>query len=157
MEKNILEDVIESISQKQYKKHQVRFRVSSDYQENNFLSKNIQVRETLHRTPDMIFIGELIHKETVKAFFFLLKCGLRCSLATCHGESPELIIQRWIEDDEIPPNSITNLDVIVQIAKTKFGRRVIRISEIEKIKEDKDNFKIIDIFLRRSRNGFIID
>ncbi|MFX1452392.1 MAG: ATPase, T2SS/T4P/T4SS family [Promethearchaeota archaeon] len=150
-----LEDVIESIKQFTYGKHQVRFHVSSNSQDNNFFSKSSQVRESLHRTPDMVFIGELIHKETVKAFFFLLKTGLRCGLGTCHGESPELIIQRWIEDDEIPHNSMNNLDVIVQIAKTKFGRRVIRISEINKFSQNKDNIEIVNLFLRDPENDLL--
>ncbi len=149
-----LEDVIESITQYKYGKHQVRFHVSANSQENTLFSKKIQVRESLHRTPDMVFIGELIHKETVKAFFFLLKTGLRCGLGTCHGESPELIIQRWIEDDEIPYNSIKNLDVIVQIAKTKFGRRVIRIAEIGNNKQ-KNNIEIVNLFLRDPENDIL--
>ncbi|MFX0142388.1 MAG: ATPase, T2SS/T4P/T4SS family, partial [Candidatus Hodarchaeota archaeon] len=150
-----LEDVIESIIQYKYGNHQVRFQVSSNSQENDFFSKNVQVRESLHRTPDMVFIGELIHKETVKAFFFLLKVGLRCGLGTCHGESPELIIQRWIEDDEIPYNSIKNLDAIVQIAKTKPGRRVIRIAEIGENKEKSSNIEIVNIFLRDPENDLL--
>ncbi|MHA1380324.1 MAG: ATPase, T2SS/T4P/T4SS family [Candidatus Helarchaeota archaeon] len=143
-----LEDVIESIDQFSFGKHQVRFNITSKLQKNNLMSKSIQVRETLHRTPDMVFIGELIHKETVDAFFFLLKTGLRCGLGTCHGESPELIIQRWIEDDKIPQNSIKNVDAIVQIAKTKFGRRIIRISEIGDSNKENKNYEIKNIFLR---------
>ncbi|NVM01094.1 MAG: CpaF family protein [Candidatus Helarchaeota archaeon] len=150
-----LEDVIESIAQYKYGKHQVRFHVSSNSQENKFFSKNIQVRESLHRTPDMIFIGELIYKETVKAYFFLLKTGLRCGLGTCHGESPELIIQRWIGDDEIPQNSIKNLDVIVQIAKTKSGRKVIRIAEIGINEQNNDNIEIVNLFLRDPENDLL--
>jgi len=150
-----LEDVIESINQSKFGKHQVRFNVSSNLKEEDLFSKSIQVRETLHRSPDMIFIGELIHKETVKAFFFLLKTGLRCGLGTCHGESPKLIIQRWIEDDGIPEDSIKNLDVVVQIAKTEFGRRVIKIVEIGEDKKNGNQFKIKNIFLRDPKNDTI--
>ena len=159
-----IEDVIESIDQTAFEVHQVRFQVDSNLSNSeNYSTKSYQVKECLHRTPDVIFIGELIHSNSVESFFFLLKVGLRRCLATAHGESPELIVERFIYDDHIPLQLIGNLDLVVQINRiNKNGqiiRRITRICEIKK--ESKINFNeekgelqrsthlnFIDIFLR---------
>ncbi|MHA1321910.1 MAG: ATPase, T2SS/T4P/T4SS family [Candidatus Helarchaeota archaeon] len=155
-----IEDVIESIDQSIYNIHQVRFQVNPiDIISNNFINKSFQVKECLHRTPDLIFIGELIHSKSVEAFFFLLKVGLRRSLATAHGESPELLIERFIYDDKIPSILIGNLDIIVQMNRIihdgRTIRRVSRITEIiKKVSlNDAENSIITfnDIFLRNAK------
>ncbi|MHA1650966.1 MAG: ATPase, T2SS/T4P/T4SS family [Candidatus Helarchaeota archaeon] len=132
-----IEDVIESIDQSSFGVHQVRFQVDPIPKSSKYYSqKSFQVKECLHRTPDSIFIGELIHSKSVEAFFFLLKVGLRRCLATSHGESPELIVERFTYDDNIPPSLIGNLDVIVQMKRLSNGnkiiRRVTRITEVKK-------------------------
>ena len=142
-----LEDVIESIPQINMGKHQIRLKVKE--LSNQFFSKQYQVRESLHRTPDIVIIGELIHSETIKAMFFLLKVGLQCTIGTCHGTSPDLIIERWKEDDGISPISIGNLDILIHIGKTRKGRRVLRISEIiKKEMNGKIEISIQNIFER---------
>ncbi|MHA1131682.1 MAG: ATPase, T2SS/T4P/T4SS family [Candidatus Helarchaeota archaeon] len=163
-----IEDVIESIDQSPFGVHQLRFQVNPIIgTSENYSNKSFQVKECLHRTPDLIFIGELIHPKSVKSLFFLLKVGLRRCLATAHGESPELMIERFIFDDQIPPSLIGNLDIIVQLSRINFGgrtiRRVTRITEIKKkpqigINEtnlqDKatPNITFNDIFLRDSKS-----
>ncbi|MHA1230401.1 MAG: ATPase, T2SS/T4P/T4SS family [Candidatus Helarchaeota archaeon] len=146
-----IEDVIESIDQKNLSKHQVRISIKSflgDF--NQYNSKEFQVRESLHRTPDMIYLGEMISKNAVQAFFFLLKVGLRCGLCTCHGEDPELMLRRWMIEDNISPNSIQDLDLIVQISKTNdingINRRVIKISEVSLA--NNNELKLINTFIR---------
>lgn len=158
-----IEDVIESIDQTAFEVHQVRFQVDSNLSNpENYSTKSYQVKECLHRTPDVIFIGELIHSKSVESFFFLLKVGLRRCLATAHGESPELMIDRFIFDDKIPPSLIGNLDIVVQMNRIDFGgrsiRRVTRITEIKKKTHTEFNkisnilqdasITFIDVFLR---------
>ncbi|MHA1696566.1 MAG: ATPase, T2SS/T4P/T4SS family [Candidatus Helarchaeota archaeon] len=149
-----IEDVIESIDQKDISKHQIRISTKNfagDLKNNT--SKAFQVRESLHRTPDMIYLGEMISKNSISAFFFLLKVGLRCGLCTSHGEDPELMIKRWMIEDGISINSVQDIDIIVQISKindvNQIKRRVIRISEIKF--DDTNNFKLVDIFKRNSK------
>ena len=136
-----VEDVIESISQTSFGAHQSRYLVESIEEEGSkvgrskhYKTKGQQVRECLHRTPDQIFIGELIYPEAVRAFFFLLDVGLRRSLATAHGESPERMVERFIHHDGIEPTLIKNMDIIVQLNKFTLNgqlvRRVTRITEI---------------------------
>ena len=132
-----IEDVIESNDLSAFGIHQVRFQVNPNEENSeNYLAKSFQVKECLHRTPDEIFIGELIHSKSVESFFFLLKVGLRRCLATAHGESPELIVERFAFDDHIPPKIIENLDIIVQMnridIKGRTIRRVTRITEVKK-------------------------
>ncbi len=159
-----IEDVIESIDQHAFNIHQVRYQVTPPLGNTEIYSaKSFQVKECLHRTPDAIFIGEIIYPESAHAFFFLLKVGLRRCLATSHGESPELMVERFLYDDHIPAPLIENLDIIVQMNRTTVGgkiiRRVTRIVEIEKkihnnnfnenFNENKiNNFTFVDIFTR---------
>ncbi|TFF86414.1 MAG: hypothetical protein EU551_01665 [Promethearchaeota archaeon] len=145
-----IEDIIESIDQKS-DKHQLRISTKSLTRiEESYYTKESQVRESLHRTPDMIYLGEMISKSSIRAFFFLLKVGLRCGLCTSHGENPDLMIKRWMIDDGISINSIQDIDIIVQISKIndidKVKRRVIRVSEV--IFDENNNFKLIDLFIR---------
>ncbi len=167
-----IEDVIESIDQSAFGIHQIRFQVNPNEENSeNYLSKSFQVKECLHRTPDEIFIGELIHPKSVESFFFLIKVGLRRCLATAHGESPELMVKRFIFDDQIPVSMIENLDIIVQMNRINVAghiiRRVTRISEIKKEKETNYNKEIelikqpnlpnfLDIFLRDSRTDQLL-
>ena len=167
-----IEDVIESIDQSAFGIHQIRFQVNPNEENSeNYLSKSFQVKECLHRTPDEIFIGELIHPKSVESFFFLIKVGLRRCLATAHGESPELMVKRFIYDDRIPASMIENLDIIVQMNRINFAghilRRVTRISEIKREKEtdyDKKNDMIkqdnlpdfLDLFLRDSKTDQLL-
>jgi len=167
-----IEDVIESIDQSSFGIHQVRFQVDSEIKSSeNYSSKSFQVKECLHRTPDTIFIGELIHSKSIESFFFLLKVGLRRCLATAHGESPELIIERFIYDDHIPLTLIGNLDIVVQMNRINMNgqiiRRITRIIEVKKenkldiyekiryFSEDL-NLDLINIYLRKPENDKLI-
>ncbi|MHA1694616.1 MAG: ATPase, T2SS/T4P/T4SS family [Candidatus Helarchaeota archaeon] len=151
--KMYIEDVIESIDQSEISQHQIRISVKlqNNFENLNF-SKEFQVREALHRTPDMIYLGEIINSSSVNAFFFLLKVGLRSGLSTSHGETPELIVKRWMIEDQISINSIKDLDIIVQLARVndvnKIKRRVIKISELEF--DDNNNYNFISFFKRNA-------
>lgn len=167
-----VEDVIESIGQTAFGSHQSRYQVESIPTSSNiFSSKAFQVKECLHRTPDAIFIGELIHPESVEAFFFLLKVGLRRCLATAHGETPELMVKRFIYDDHVPFMLIGNLDIVVQLRRiNKAGetfRRVTRITEIkekaqiefnanEDISQNLSNISYNDIFIRNAEKDQLV-
>ncbi len=83
-----IEDVIESIDQSPYGVRQSRYQVNPDPESSeNYSSKAYQVKETLHRTPDGVFIGELIKSDSVQAFFYSLEVGLGRCLATAHGST----------------------------------------------------------------------
>ncbi|MHA1402149.1 MAG: ATPase, T2SS/T4P/T4SS family [Candidatus Helarchaeota archaeon] len=142
-----IEDVVESLPQFLYGKHQMRFKLSRRDHVHEETTKSYQVRETLHRTPDIVIIGELIHTETIHAFFFLLKVGLQSCLGTCHGTNSNLIIERWLEDEQIPKTAIGNIDLIIQMGKTDLGRRVIKIDEVAKM-ERTGEIKINTLFHR---------
>jgi type IV secretory pathway ATPase VirB11/archaellum biosynthesis ATPase len=170
-----VEDVIESIDQSPFGTRQSRYRIESiEENSDQYSTKAYQVKECLHRTPDSVFIGELIHADAVNAFFYLLKVGLRRCLATAHGESPELMVKRFIYDDNVPATLIGHLDIVVQLEKipkqSQFIRRVTRITEIkenldiEQIQFNKteNNQQIlpklsyIDIFVRNPENDQLI-
>ncbi len=154
-----IEDVIESIDQSAFDCRQSRFQVSPDAEAADYYSsKAYQVKESLHRTPDSVFIGELIKADAVNAFFYLLKVGLGRCLATAHGSSPELIVKRFIHDDKIPPILMGNLDILVHLKKIKHGGRILRrVTRITEIKDETptnvtttDDVKIsyLDVFVR---------
>jgi type IV secretory pathway ATPase VirB11/archaellum biosynthesis ATPase len=163
-----VEDAIESFDQSDFGIHQARFKVETrGGSPEDYSTKGFQVRECLHRTPDAIFIGELIDSEAVDAFFFLLKVGLGRCLATAHGESPEKMVKRFISNDKIPDTSIGDLDLIVQLEKIplqgKFIRRVARVTEIIEQTETGNRAKGLsnvlynDLFLRDPENDELIN
>ena len=167
-----VEDVIESIDQASFGIRQSRYRVEpTEAIMDHYSTKAYQVKECLHRTPDSVFIGELIHSDAVNAFFYLLKVGLRRCLATAHGESPELMVKRFVFADKVPATLIGHLDIIVQLEKIpKRGQLIRRVSRITEVKEEAEtkpneseegrygipNLSYMDVFTRNPETDQLI-
>ncbi len=149
-----IEDVVESVSQLEYGKHQVRFRVEPYEEGEKRYSKSSEIIKLLHRSPDYIYLGEIQTKEHSMAMFHALSAGLT-GLQTCHSASPEHLLLRWIFHHQIPMALLQTLDIIIHIKKVringKYVRRVIRVCELETPKNIKlypsvQEIRLIDIF-----------
>ncbi len=94
------------------------------------LSESVKV---LHRSPDIVFLGEVYTEEHSKAFFQLISSGVQC-ICTFHARMPQSAISKWINHHRIPEEELTNLDLLVHISNVSLGnrpmRRVISIGEI---------------------------
>jgi len=63
-----VENVIESLNQSEYGRHQLKYKVDSlQGQSNHQLSKQDQIKKLLHRTPDIIYLGEILTKDEAEA------------------------------------------------------------------------------------------
>ncbi|MEM3586162.1 MAG: ATPase, T2SS/T4P/T4SS family [Candidatus Jordarchaeaceae archaeon] len=151
-----VEDVVESISQIEYEKHQSRFKVEPfEGEETKRRSKSKEITRLLHRSPDWVFLGEIQTAQDSQAMFHALSSGIT-GLQTCHSASVEDMILRWVVHHKVSPACLRDLSIIVQINRirsfSKRERRVVRICEIDFTK--KEMFRDVQSVLSQ---GVIID
>ena len=148
-----IESVVESVKQAPLNKHQVRFRVDPIERYSSKRRKIYEVTKLLHRSPNYIFLGEILTSEHTKALFNALASGLR-GFQTCHASSPESLLVRWVIHHNIPVPCLTDLDLIIlmrHILEYRFNRRhVHRISELilDRSILTLSGVKVIDVFRR---------
>jgi Flp pilus assembly CpaF family ATPase len=153
-----IEDVIESIPQREFGKHQVRLRVEPFEEKRKLRSKGREIISLLHRTPDLIYLGEIQTPSHSKAMFHALSAGLT-GLQTCHADSPEQAIVRWVIHHNVPLVCIHQIGIIIHIRKTGISnegiqrRRVVRICEIKEERQadglvslSPDSVQLVNIF-----------
>ncbi|MEM2144869.1 MAG: ATPase, T2SS/T4P/T4SS family [Candidatus Jordarchaeaceae archaeon] len=163
-----VEDVIESIPQTEYEKHQTRFKVEPfEGDETKRRNKSKEITRLLHRSPDWVFLGEIQTAQDSQAMFHALSSGIT-GLQTCHGASVEDMILRWVVHHDVSPACLRDLSIIVQInrMKTHFKkeRKVVRICEIDFRK--KEMFRdiqsvlsedvIVDVFTWKPKIGELV-
>ena len=125
-----IENVLESVNQTIYNKHQLQFKVNSLDDTEKLVSKSTQIKTLLHRTPDIIYLGEILTKEEAQAMFHCLAAGLR-GFQTIHAKDVNSLINRFLFHFEIDKSCLNDLDLIVLLKKDSNRRTVISISEIE--------------------------
>ncbi len=127
-----VEDVVESIDLLSYNYHQAKYRVSPYDIGAQRSSKSVEVTKILHRSPNIIILGEIQTREHSEALFSSLSSGIR-GMQTFHATSVEQAFRRWIFSHGIDPVSLNELDVIVQMNKTStfpIRRYVASVSEV---------------------------
>ena len=111
-------------------------------------SESIKV---LHRSPDIVFLGEVYTEEHSRAFFQLLSSGVQC-ICTFHARNPQSAISKWIYHHRIPREQIMNLDLIIHVSnvslKNKPMRRVVSVGEASF--SGKSSFKIFFTYVPSS-------
>jgi Flp pilus assembly CpaF family ATPase len=143
-----LEDVIESIPQRRLGKHQVRLKVEPLEEKKRTLSKGMEIVSLLHRTPDLVYLGEIQTASHSRAMFHALSAGLT-GLQTCHADSPEQAMIRWVVHHKIPIVCLPQIGIIVHMRKVGMSpeglqrRKVVRICEVRAINETDD--KVMDL------------
>jgi len=123
-----IENVIESLNQSDFGKHQLKYKVDS-LENNNKFSKSNQIKTLLHRTPDIIYLGEILTKEECEAMFHCLAAGLR-GFQTIHANDIGSLINRFLFHFNIDKSCLDDLDLIILMKKDIKKRRIISISEI---------------------------
>jgi hypothetical protein len=126
-----IEDTIEGLNQAAIGNHQIQLQVGSGTETNS--RKTTEIIKLLHRTPDYLFLGEIQTAEHSQALFHALNAGLR-GIQTCHADSPEGMLLRWVYDHKIPMASLPAIDLIIQMIDhvDDTRRMVYRIVEIDK-------------------------
>jgi len=125
-----VENVIESLNQSKYERHQLKYKVDSlSDQSNHQSSKQTQIKNLLHRTPDIIYLGEILTKNEAEAMFHCLAAGLR-GFQTIHSNDIDSLINRIIYHFNIDKLCLKDLGLIILMKKNREKRFIDSISEI---------------------------
>ncbi|MHA1932899.1 MAG: ATPase, T2SS/T4P/T4SS family, partial [Promethearchaeota archaeon] len=135
-----VENVTESLKQYDFGKHQLKYQVDSleDHLTQQY-SKSKIIKTLLHRTPDIIYLGEILTKEESHAMFHCLAAGLK-GFQTIHGSNIESLMNRFLHHFDINKSCLSDLDLIILMKKEQNQRRVLSISEINKGHIEGDKF-----------------
>jgi len=125
-----IENIIESLNQIEFGKHQLKYKVNSlDTVLNDNYSKSNHIKTLLHRSPDIIFLGEILTKEETEALFHCLAAGLR-GFQTIHSNNIDSLINRFLYHFKINESCLNDLNLIILMKKNNNNRRIISISEV---------------------------
>ncbi|MEM0385320.1 MAG: ATPase, T2SS/T4P/T4SS family [Nitrososphaeria archaeon] len=156
-----VEDVQESLNLLKYNYHQAKYRVSP-YDVSSRGKKSVEVTKILHRSPNIIILGEIQSEEHSRALFNSLSSGIR-GMQTFHATSPYQAFRRWIFSHKIDPVSLLELDIIVCMGKTHefpVKRFVSSVYEILPEEEqytslEKIGFSLNEVFTRNVSEDFV--
>ncbi len=127
-----IENVVESLDQSIYHKHQLKFQVDSLEDSNSVrYSKHNQIKKLLHRTPDIIYLGEILTSDEAKALFHCLSAGLR-GFQTIHSNDTNSLLNRLLYHFGIDRSCLNDLGLIILMKKHHNQRRIVSVSEINK-------------------------
>lgn len=127
-----IENITESLNEFEYCKHQLKYRVDSlEGSISSNYSKSNQIKTLLHRTPDTIYLGEILTKDEAEAMFHCLAAGLR-GFQTIHSKDIDSLINRFIYHFNINRSCLNDLDLIILMKKDFNKRKVVGVFEINK-------------------------
>jgi Flp pilus assembly CpaF family ATPase len=147
-----IEDAVESKDLLERGYHQMKLRVDpfergGDAQR----TKSAEITKILHRSPDMVILGEIQSEEHSRAFFQALSAGVR-GLQTFHSSSPEQAIRRWLELHGISKANLLDLGVMVQMLRPErlSSRRCVQsVSTVSGGKAREQEGREVEPWLRR--------
>jgi type IV secretory pathway ATPase VirB11/archaellum biosynthesis ATPase len=114
-----VEDAVETKDLLERGYHQMKLRVDPfERGDEAHRTKSAEITKILHRSPDLVILGEIQSEEHSRAFFQALSAGVR-GLQTFHSSSPEQAIRRWLELHNISKANILDLGIIVQMSRPK--------------------------------------
>lgn len=150
-----VEDVIESASQRELGKHQVRLRVAPLESGPRGTSKSLEVLKLLHRSPDFVVLSEVQTPEHTKALFQALGAGLR-GIQTCHASTIDGLLRRWVLHHGIHPVNILDLDIMV-LMKTVLqeGREVRKVVKVCEVAPAEEGYGLVEVFSWSPRTGLL--
>jgi pilus assembly protein CpaF len=112
-----IEDAVETKDLLDHGYHQMKLRVDPfDRGDEAQRTKSAEIVKILHRSPDIVVLGEIQSEEHSRAFFEALAAGVR-GLQTFHSSSPEQAVRRWLEVHGISKANLLDLGVIVQMLR----------------------------------------
>jgi type IV secretory pathway ATPase VirB11/archaellum biosynthesis ATPase len=113
-------------------------------------TKSAEITKILHRSPDLVILGEVQSEEHSRAFFQALSAGVR-GLQTFHSSSPEQAIRRWLELHGISKANMLDLGIIVQMIRPQrlASRRYVQSVSTVSGRGDPDARGEVEPLLRR--------
>ena len=128
-----IEDAVETRDLLEKGYHQMKVRVDPfERGDESERTKESEIVKALHRSPDMVVLGEVQSEEHSRAFFQALASGAR-GMQTFHASTVEQAIRRWVGMHHIAEQSILDLGLMVQMARPdrlKQARYVQRVCEV---------------------------
>ncbi|MFX1315129.1 MAG: ATPase, T2SS/T4P/T4SS family [Promethearchaeota archaeon] len=124
-----VENIVESLNQFDFGKHQLKYKVDSyNTSLKEQYSKSNQIKTLLHRTPDIIYLGEILTKEEAEAMFHCLAAGLK-GFQTIHSNDIDSLINRIVHHFKISKSCLNDLDLVILMNKDYNKRKIISIFE----------------------------
>jgi type IV secretory pathway ATPase VirB11/archaellum biosynthesis ATPase len=143
-----IEDAVETKDLIHAGYHQMKLRVDPfERTIGNSRTKAAEIVKILHRSPDLVILGEIQSKEHSLAFFHALTAGVR-GMQTFHSSSPEQAIRRWIEVHGIARANIMDLDIIVQMTRPERLSSSRYVSRIALVVEEGGEPRVRDVYVR---------
>ncbi len=135
-----VENITESLNQNEFGKHQLKYKADSleDLIRQNYSKSNL-IKTLLHRTPDIIYLGEILTKEETEALFHCLAAGLK-GFQTIHANDIESLIHRFLYHFKINKSCLFDLDLIILMKKEFNKRRIVSLVEIDKSNSENGKF-----------------
>lgn len=78
----------------------------------------------LHRSPDLIYLGEILTQEEAEAMFHCLSAGLT-GFQTIHANSLESLINRFLSHFNIDQTCLNDLDLLVLMKKNSISQKLL--------------------------------
>ena len=126
-----LDNIIESLNQSKYQRHQLKYQVDSlEEQSTRQTSKQNQIKNLLHRTPDIIYLGEILTKEEAEALFHCLAAGLK-GFQTIHSNNIDSFLNRIIHHFKIHISCLSDLGLLILMKKNRQRRIIASIVEMK--------------------------
>jgi type IV secretory pathway ATPase VirB11/archaellum biosynthesis ATPase len=112
-----IEDAVETKDLLERGYHQMKLRVDPfERGGETQRTKSAEITKILHRSPDLVILGEIQSEEHSRAFFQALSAGVR-GLQTFHSSSPEQAVRRWLELHGISRANLLDLGIVVQMSR----------------------------------------
>jgi type IV secretory pathway ATPase VirB11/archaellum biosynthesis ATPase len=141
-----IEDAVETADLLENGYHQLKLRVEPYDKQRNVRTKEFESVKILHRSPDIMILGEIQSEEHSKALFSSLEAGVR-GLQTFHCGSLEQALRRWVLFHGISESSLLDLGLLVQMSRpNRLGPKRI-VSRVAQVLDQNGKTFLNDIFL----------
>ena len=149
-----VEDAVESLDLSGFGFHQSKLRVPPIESELDAgARKSMEVLKSLHKTPDMLILGEIQSEGHSRALFQALSSGIK-GLQTYHASGPEQAVRRWTQLHGIALVQLADLGVLVTLLRPSplsSKRYVTKVSQVNEKGVVEDIFSTSPPFERHER------
>jgi Flp pilus assembly CpaF family ATPase len=127
LRKIYVEDEIETLTQDPLHFHQLKFKTTSKER------KSELIKNLLHRSPEVLILGEILTREETEAMFHCLSTGMR-GLQTIHANTTASLFTRLRIHFNISISCFADLDFIILLNKFENGqRKLMEITEFKQV------------------------
>jgi pilus assembly protein CpaF len=128
--------------------HQMKLRVDPfERGAESSRTKSEEITKILHRSPDLVILGEIQSEEHSKAFFHALTAGVR-GLQTFHASSAGQAVRRWREMHGISRTSLLDLDIMVQMSRPDRLESRRRVQGVALVVEEDGEPRLREVYAR---------